>query len=138
MKQFYVCIDALLPAPQPEQHELCRKKALLEGGQIVFYGAEEYSVARHQPFILNKLQRSTDLAGVIFFTIDQFCYGEEFNLLLLTNILNLPLSVHFARENISLQNTSDLNERFLCISAYFHSLKRRRSVSASDILGILC
>ena len=35
MKQFYSCIDALLPAPQPEQHLVMRMKALKEGGEII-------------------------------------------------------------------------------------------------------
>jgi hypothetical protein len=137
MKQFYSCIDVLLPAPQPEQHELSKKKAAKEGGQIVFYGAEEYRVVKHQPFILGKLLRTGGLDGVVFFSIDQFCYGDKFNLKLLGDILKAKFSVHFAREDISFNNIEDVNEKFITLSAYFHAYKRSKSISAEEILGIV-
>ncbi len=121
MMQFYSCIDGLLPAPQPEQHELSRKKAAKEGGQIVFYGAEEYRVAAFQPFILGKLRRTPGVDGVVFFTIDQFCYGERFNLKLLSKILEANFSVHFAREDLSFYSLEELRANFLVLSAYFHT-----------------
>jgi len=126
MKQFYSCIDPLLSAPQPEQHDLSRRKAAKEGGQIMFYGAEEYCVAASQPFIFGKLKRIPEVDGVIFFTIDQFCYGKIFNLKLLFKILEADLSVHFAREDISLYRLEDLEKNFLVFSAYFHTHSRRK------------
>ena len=137
MKQFYSCIDALLPAPQPEQHELSKKKANKEGGQIVFYGAEEYRVVKQQPFILKKLQRTPGIDGVVFFSIDQFCYGGTFNLKLLRDILKLKLSVHFAREDISFNSFDEVMEKFITLSAYFHAFQRKRNISAAEILGVL-
>jgi hypothetical protein len=137
MKQFYSCIDALLPAPQPEQHEISKKKATKEGGQIIFYGAEEYRVVKQQPFILKKLQRTPGIDGVVFFSIDQFCYGESFNLKLLREILNLKLSVHFAREDISFTNFDEVMANFITLSAYFHAFQRKRSISAEEILGVI-
>jgi hypothetical protein len=137
MKQFYSCIDALLPAPQSEQHEVSRKKATKEGGQIVFYGAEEYRVVDRQPFILPKLKRTPGINGVIFFSIDQFCYGDTFNLKLLQDLLAPGLSVHFAREDISFYIFGEVTASFITLSAYFHAFKRRRRVSAEDILSVL-
>ena len=137
MKQFYSCVDALLPAPQPEQHELSRKKAAKEGGQIVFYGAEEYRVVRHQPFILNKLMRTGGIDGVVFFSIDQFCYADKFNLRLLGDILKARFSVHFAREDISLNEVAELSEKFISLSAYFNAFRRRRTITAAEILWAL-
>ena len=137
MKQFYSCIDALLPAPQPEQHEVSKKKAAKEGGQIVFYGAEEYRVVKHQPFILNKLERTAGIDGVVFFSIDQFCYGESFNLKLLVDILKSNFSVHFAREDISFNSLDEVRKKFITLSAYFHAFKRSRNISAEEILGIV-
>jgi hypothetical protein len=72
MKQFYSCIDAKIIAPQPEQHEVSRKKAAKEGGQIIFYGAEEYRVIKYQPFILNKLQRTPGLTESFSFQSTSF------------------------------------------------------------------
>lgn len=127
MKQFYSCIDASLPAPQPEQHELSKKKAAKEGGQIVFYGAEEYRVLKQQPFILKKLQRMPGVDGVVFFTIDQFCYGNSFNLKLLRDILQLTISVHFAREDITFRSFEEVLNQFISLSAYFHGISRNRT-----------
>lgn len=137
MKQFYSCIDALLPAPQPEQHEVSKKKATKEGGQIVFYGAEEYRVVNHQPFILPKLKRTPGIDGVVFFSIDQFCYGDSFNLKLMGEILGLGLSVHFAREDITFKSLDEVVANFITLSAYFHAFKRSRSLSAEEILSVL-
>lgn len=137
MKQFYSCIDALLPAPQPEQHEVSKKKAIKEGGQIVFYGAEEYRVIKYQPFILNKLQRTAGIDGVVFFTIDQFCYGQTFNLKLLCDILKSKFSVHFAREDISFSSVEEVEEKFITLSAYFHAFRRSSDISQEEILGIV-
>jgi len=135
MKQFYSCVDSLLPAPQPEQHEISRKKAAKEGGQIVFYGGEEYRVIKQQPFILNKLLRTDGIDGVVFFSVDQFCYGETLNFKLLRDMLRAEFSVHFAREDISLETMAELNDTFIILSAYFHSVRRRRSISREEILG---
>lgn len=137
MKQFYSCIDALLPAPQPEQHEVSKKKATKEGGQIVFYGAEEYRVVKYQPFILNKLQRTAGIDGVVFFTIDQFCYGQKFNLKLLCDILKSKFSVHFAREDISFNSVEEVEEKFITLSAYFHAFRRSKDISPEEVLGIV-
>jgi hypothetical protein len=137
MRQFYSCIDGLLPAPQPEQHELSRKKAAKEGGQIVFYGAEEYRVVGQQPFILPKLKRTPGVDGVVFLSIDQFCYGDTLNLKLLREILGLGLSVHFAREDISFQSFDEVSANFITLSAYFHAFKRSRRVSVEEILSVL-
>jgi hypothetical protein len=137
MKQFYSCIDVTLTTPQPEQHELSRRKAVKEGGQIVFYGAEEYRVRRQQPFILNKLSRTSGIDGVIFFSIDQFCYGDRFNLRLLLDILRSRVSVHFSREDISYRTVDEVTENFIALSAYFHALRRRRSIDAEEILRVV-
>jgi len=129
MKQFYSCIDVTLPAPQPEQHELIRKIAISQQGKVIFYGAEEYSVAACQPYIHYKLRRTPGIDGVIFFTINQFCYGTTFNLKLLRDILNDSMSVHFARENVNLCSIYDLTSKFIEFSAYFHANSKRTVIS---------
>ena len=137
MKQFYSCIDVRIPAPQPEQHQVSKTKAIKEGGQIVFYGAEEYRSSKYQPYILNKLQRTPRIDGVIFFTIDQFCYGETFNLKLLCDILKSKFTVHFAREDLSFNSVEEVMEKFLTLSVYFHALRRSRELSPEQILSII-
>ena len=119
-KQFYSCIDALLSAPQPEQHYWIREKARRENGEIIFYGAEDVAVVSTQPFILRKLERTPEVGGVVFFTFDQFCYGDTLNLQLLVRIIERNFSVHFAREDISFYVVSEVFEKFPFLSAYFH------------------
>jgi hypothetical protein len=137
MKQFYSCVDTLLSTPQPEQHDVSRRKAEKEGGQIVFYGAEEYRVVKHQPFILDKLRRTEGIDGVIFFSVEQFCYGDRFNARLLRDILKCGFSAHFAREDISLDSVADFARHFISLSAYFNAKRRQRSVTQEEILCLL-
>lgn len=128
MKAFYSCIDALLPAPQPEQHLVIREKARKEGGAITFYGAEEYRSAGAQSFILPKLRRTEGLQGVVFFTLNQFRYSGKLNVPLMAAILDDGLELHFAREDVSLRSRADL-ERWLPFLIVVDYTKRR---DASD------
>lgn len=124
MKAFYSCIDATLPAPQPEQHLVIREKARKEGGAITFYGAEEYRSVGVQSFILPKLKRTGGLDGVVFFTLNQFRYSESLNVKLMLAILELGLEIHFAREDVSLRSRGDL-ERCLDFLLVVDYTKRR-------------
>jgi hypothetical protein len=137
MKQLFSCIDCFLPAPQPEQHNLIRAYAKSIGGEIVFYGAEEHCVGEYQGFIIPKLRRTPNLDGVVFFTFDQFCYGRALNYKILNKILTLKLSVHFAREAISVDDIEQLGDMFLVFSAYFHSFSRQRSLRSEAVLELI-
>ena len=121
IKSFYSCIDPFFIAPNAEQHGLIKSIAERENGKIIFYGAEDYFVAGSQPFILLKLMRTKNLDGVIFFTLNQFCYGESINLKLIVNILKLKISVHFAREGLSIQNLNDFEIKHLDLLAYYQA-----------------
>lgn len=122
-----------LPATLPREEQDGLGRTLT----IVFYGAEEFRVTKNQPFILGKLLRTPGIDGVVFFSIDQFCYGEKFNLKLLTSIQKAGYTVHFAREDISLESEGEVADAFLTLSAYFHSLKRKREATVEDILAVL-
>lgn len=109
MKQFYSCLDITIPAPQAEQHSLANIKANIENGLVVFYSAEDILTYRQQLFILPKLARiQKNIDGVIFFTVDQFCYSGKLNGNLLRNIIDMGLEIHFSREDISIRNYGDL------------------------------
>ena len=123
MNSYYSCLDSLLTTPQAEQHYWIKQMAEKKNGQVVFYGAEEYFVSNFQPFILNKLKRTPNLNGVIFFTIDQFCYGEKLNISLMIEIIKTGLSIHFAREKISILNNNQLEEQYLELLSYYHCKK---------------
>ena len=128
MKSYYSCLDSLLTTPQAEQHFWIKKMAETKNGQVVFYGAEEYFVSNIQPFILNKLKRTPNLNGVIFFTIDQFCYGEELNIFLMIEIIKIGLSIHFAREEISILNNIQLEGQYLELLSYYHCKKNNATL----------
>ena len=137
IKSFYCCIDSLLPATQPEQHIICEKIANFNNGKIIFYGAEDVLVTKHQPFIYEKLLRTPKIDGVIFFTIDQFCYENTFNIDLFQKIIGLKMSMHFARENISYFNLKEVKKDLPQIYSYFYSFNRVRRKYAQDIKKIL-
>jgi len=139
IKSFYCCIDSFLPATQPEQHIICENMAKFNNGKIIFYGAEDVLVAKQQPFIYDKLKRTPNIDGVIFFTINQFCYDTALNINLIKKILNLKISIHFARENISFFNQKELKKNLPEVYSYYYSFNRKRKKYASEIkkkLGI--
>jgi hypothetical protein len=136
-RSFYCCIDSLLPATQPEQHIICENIANLNNAKIIFYGAEDVLVTRDQPFIYDKLKRTPKIDGVIFFTIDQFCYENTLNIHLIKKIIDLNMSIHFARENISYFDQNELKKDLPEIYSYYYSFNRIRKIYARDIKKIL-
>ena len=137
IKSFYCCIDSLLPATQPEQHIICENIANSNNGKIVFYGAEDVLVTKQQPFIYDKLRRTPQIDGVIFFTINQFCYENTININLIKKIIDLKISIHFARENISYFNQKEFKKDLPDIYSYFYSSNRVRKKYARNIKKIL-
>ena len=137
IKSFYCCIDSLRPATQPEQHIICENIANLNNGKIIFYGAEDVLATKYQPFIYDKLRRTPKIDGVIFFTIDQFCYENIFNIDLIEKIIDLKISIHFAREGISYFNLKEVKSDLPEIYSYFHSFNRIRKKYARNIKKIL-
>lgn len=125
-KSFYSCIDPRVIAPQPEQHKMIKSMATDLGGKVVFYGSEDYFCAERQPFIFLKLSRTPDIDGVIFFTFDQFTYGRNLNSSLIKEILNLGISINFARENISILTLTDFHRNFILYRGY-HQAKKFKS-----------
>jgi len=101
MKNFYSCVDTLIPSPLSEQHLIIKNKAKKEGGSITAYASEEFRTIKNQPWIFIKLKETPGLDGVVFFTALQFSYGSKFNLKLFKQIINNNYEIHFARENLS-------------------------------------
>ena len=50
MKNFYSCVDTLIPSPLSEQHLIIKKKAEKEGGLITAYASEEFRTVKSQPW----------------------------------------------------------------------------------------
>ena len=111
--------------------------AKFNNGKIIFYGVEDVLVAKQQPFIYEKLKRTPNLDGVIFYTINQFCYEKTLNIHLIKKIIDLNMSIHFARENISYFNQNELKKDLPEIYSYYYSLNRVRKIYARNIKKIL-
>ena len=120
-----------METPQPEQHFLINKMAKSRGGKIVFYGNEDLLSYKKQPFILIKLVRSPNLDGVVFFTINQFCYNKIFNLKKMFEIIDLGFSIHFARENLSFNSFGEIKNKYVELSSYFNNFKRLKEKKLS-------
>ena len=94
-------------------------------------------VTKHQPFIYEKLCRTPKIDGVIFFTIDQFCYENTFNIDLIRKIIELKISIHFAWVNIWYFNLKEVKNDLPQIYSYFYSFNRARRKYARNIKKIL-
>jgi hypothetical protein len=133
VKTFYTMVDSTLGTPQPEQLTLCRNKAHKEGGEVVFYGAEEIQCIHTQPFIVSKLKKTPGITDVVFFAFAQFCYGDKLNIKVLKNIINDGYGVHFAREDLSFYTEKAMENSFPLLSAYYHTFQRRLNKSPAYI-----
>ena len=114
MKEFYSWPDVgfLKYLPNSIQHVVINDKASKLDGRITFYAAEDFETLATQGVIKEKIAQRPPVAGIIFFTLKQFCYGERFNFGLLRDILDSGYEVHFARENMSILERSDLDQIF--------------------------
>lgn len=107
-KQFYSCVDSLIPCPQPEQHLVIESMARRLHGKITYSTSEDTILRSTQAWIEERVDRIKNINGLIFFQIDQFNYNNKLNLKLIKNLLDKNLEVHFAREAISFYSTDDL------------------------------
>lgn len=114
-KNFYSCVDSTIPSPLSEQHLIIGIKAKNEHGKITAYGSEDIKSINSQPWIMQKLEETKNLNGVVFFTAKQFMYSGKFNYSLMEYIINkLKLEIHFARENLTFgTNYKKITEKLL-------------------------
>ena len=124
-KIFCSCVDIFLPSPQPEQGLVIKNKADNENGEIKERITEEFRTAKKQYLLLDILKEKSEFDGIIFFSVQQFLYGEHFNLKLLDAILKLGYEIHFARENLSFYKKIKNNEILDLIIS--HDLVYRRA-----------
>jgi len=126
MKSYYSCLDcaSVRQVPQPLQHLAIADKADKLGGTVVFYTAEEFETLASQEIMRIKIGESPEVAGIIFFTLRQFGYGDGLNLEFLNSILQDSYEVHFAREDLSITNLAELDSCFPLLFAYDHVSRR--------------
>ena len=114
MKSFYACLDTAFVkyVPQPLQHLAIHEKARKLGGQVSYYTMEDITAMAGHGSVRAKIDEDPVDEGIIYFTLRQFCYGESLDLTFLRYILDKGYGVHFAREDISIFNTGDLDSQF--------------------------
>ncbi len=125
MKEYFFWMDSniIRYIPQPAQRILAQHYIEKNNGKIVYYSAEELIATPKQLGLREKLTRTKEINGFIFFTIKQFGYQEEFDFILMKNMLNKGLELHFAREEYSILNLKELEEKFNWLYLYFYSNK---------------
>ncbi len=133
MKNYYSCLDAgfIKYVPQSLQHLANGEKAKKLGGKIIFYTAEDFKTLPSHGVIKAKMdEKQANINGIIFFTLRQFFYGGSFNYKFLKQILNKGYEVHFAREDISVNNQARLDELFPIFYATQYVIKRDEAQSS--------
>jgi hypothetical protein len=126
MKVYYSCPDTgfVKQVPQPLQHLAIGSMAEKLGGKVVFYTMEDFETLASQGVIRHKVMQHPDIHGVIFFRLQQFCYGERPNLAFVRMILQAGYELHFARENLSL-TTPEAADAFYPLIYSHHYLAGR-------------
>ena len=79
-----------------------------------------------------KVAESPQVAGVIFFTLRQFGYGDHLNLEFLESMLRSGYEVHFAREDISITSEAELERQFPLMFAYDHVTRRDEEMAYEE------
>ena len=123
MKEYFFWMDSqfVYYVPQPAQRMLAQKYLERNDGRIVYYSAEELIAVPQQLGLREKLKRTTGINGFIFFTLKQFFYGQKVDFLLMYQMLEQGLELHFAREEYSIFNLQDFEEKFCRLYLYFYS-----------------
>jgi hypothetical protein len=78
------------------------------GGKITYSTSEDCSLRNSQAWIEERVDRISDVDGLVYFTVEQFYCGGGFNIQLLRRFLSKRIEVHFSRENLSFRNIEDL------------------------------
>ncbi|OGX27142.1 MAG: hypothetical protein A2787_02110 [Omnitrophica WOR_2 bacterium RIFCSPHIGHO2_01_FULL_48_9] len=135
MKSYYSCLDAgfVKYAPQSLQHLANGEKAKKLSGKIIFYTAEDFKTLPSHGVIKAKMdEKQANIDGIIFFTLRQFFYGGRFDYKFLKYVLDEGYEVHFAREDISVENQQRLDELFPIFYATQFVIKRDEAESSWD------
>ena len=129
MRSFYASLDTAFVkyCPQPMQHVVVADKARKLGGEISFYTMEDFNSLAFQGAMRAKIEERPPVEGMVYFTLRQFCYGDRLDLDFMKFILNSGFEVHFAREDISIENLSTLDDAFPMLYSAEHLWRRDAS-----------
>jgi hypothetical protein len=124
MKTFLSILDSGCAdiAPQNMQHLVIGDFARQLGGKVTFYTAEDFLTLSTQSVFKAKLSQKPEVDGMIFFRLQQFCYGGTLNYDILKQVLCEGYAVHLARERLSLTSLDDLIDKFDILFGSVYSL----------------
>ncbi|MBM3546758.1 MAG: hypothetical protein FJX54_07385 [Alphaproteobacteria bacterium] len=125
-KTFYSCLDvaSIKEVPQPLQHLANGRMAEQAGGQIVFYLTEDgYTRGTHE-MVLARLQRSSNIDGVIFFRLTQFASGGGIQASVMRHLVEQGYELHFARERLTIRTIEQVEDA--CRKLRIHGWTERR------------
>ena len=136
MKAYYSILDlSCLPLlTQPMQHVLNADTAKKQGGNVIFYTAEDPGTLVSQKITKAKLNERPDVDGFIFLHLKQFFYGDTPGFSFLQKILADGYEVHFTREQLSIHNEMELADQFSTLYTYGHSVSQAEHENLKHII----
>ena len=87
-------------------------------GDVIFYSTETYGSFKNLQVLKQKINEDSEFDGVIFYSILQFCYGGKIESKILKKILKKKIKLIFVRENIEINNLTQLKSKLIEL-AYF-------------------
>jgi len=105
----YFDVGSLNKTPQTLQHQFLNSYANKINGHLHFYTNEDFNSLDSQIVIRSKINEKLDIRGFIFYSISQLCYGIEPNLDVIEGAIKLKYEVHFALEDLIINDKYSLN-----------------------------
>lgn len=123
MKEYFFWMDSkfVIHVPQPAQRILAEAYVKKIEGEIIYYSAEELISVPEQLGLREKITRSSNINGFIFFTLKQFSYGGKLDYDLILKMLKMPYELHFVREQYALYDLADFENKFTRLHFYDYS-----------------
>lgn len=122
LKSFYSVLDigCTSVTSQRGQHVIIADMAQQRGGKITFYTAEDPQFIERQYTLRARIRATTGIDGIVFFRLKQFAYGSAFDFAFMRDLLKGGYSLHFAREQFSIETLAELGSAYDTIYAFQH------------------
>jgi hypothetical protein len=95
----YIDIGCMDKISQSIQLRIIKLFATENNAKIIFLTNEDINSIKTQMVLKSKIKESPKVDGFIFFSINQFCYGN-FNIEILKKILKKKYNLYFSKEEL--------------------------------------
>ena len=95
----YIDIGCMDKISQSIQLRIIKMFATENDAKIIFLTNEDINSIKTQMVLKSKIEESPKVDGFIFFSINQFCYGN-FNIEILKKILKKKYNLYFSKEEL--------------------------------------